>query len=152
MCWDDSPSVKNDDLDIGPMTAGVNQSVIGLVESAADTIELSESSTGGYKATFNMCWGDLSSGEDNDLDSGPTTAPAINLVNSAADTIELPKNQSAPSKIFQTSKELLRQENMRLENIDTVIADDQGQSSKDIIDAHCYSQHVVTLGVTPTGI
>ncbi|KAG0692662.1 hypothetical protein DFH29DRAFT_1008282 [Suillus ampliporus] len=141
MCWDDSPSVKNDDLDIGPTTAGVDQSVIGSVESAADTIELSESSTGGYKATFDMCWGDPSSGGDNDLDSGPTTALAIQSVNSAADTIELPENQSTLSKIFKTGifrtgEELLRQANMRLENIDTVIADDQGQSSKDIIHAH----------------
>ncbi|KAG0693559.1 hypothetical protein DFH29DRAFT_1007195 [Suillus ampliporus] len=113
MCWDDSPSVKNDDLDIGPTTAGVDQSVIGSVESAADMIELSESSTRGYKATFDMCWGDPSSGGDNDLDSGPTTALAIDSVNSAADKIELSKSQSAPRNIFQTgifrtSEELLR--------------------------------------------
>ncbi|KAG1787556.1 uncharacterized protein HD556DRAFT_1448566 [Suillus plorans] len=131
MCWEDSTSGGDGHLDSGSIAAPT----INMVNLAGDTPVL-------YDLCFDTSLQATSPGPRDDSPSHP--------VNLAGDTPVLydlcfdaslpatspgPRDDS-PNQMVEAGEELLRRANVRLDSIDTVIADDPGAQSMDILDAN----------------
>ncbi|KAG1748865.1 uncharacterized protein EDB91DRAFT_1244677 [Suillus paluster] len=101
MCWEDSPLGGGDDL----RTGGTTAPAINLVNSAANTQQLSESHSAGTQAFYDMGFG-----------------------HGSPDTSLVPRDGS-PSNMFETTEDLLHRATLRLESIDTLMRDDLGHTS-----------------------
>ncbi|KAG1767883.1 hypothetical protein EV702DRAFT_1203542 [Suillus placidus] len=161
LCWDEEhPPTMADSADV-------------FMPSAANEYDMCwddrlATSAAGYQGCFDMCWGDLPLGGDDDLEGHPTALPTTGSVNSAANNPESSRSQdtrvslapsAAPTEgsamaMVEAGEELVCQADDRLERMDKMMRDNQSEAATQILDAnqglitkyqHVRNQYVVAI-------